>query len=452
MTVHHKTKHGFPIEVSDSFIAGGAVLSKTIGQPINDIDIYPKSKDKVEEILHYLIDELNYEVVSMSSRAITIKSNIIDSEGYRMLCQVMIFDEFPTPQHIYDKFDFTVCMAAYDCDTKKYDYHPCFYEDVGSRRINFNTDTEFPYASLVRVGKYTKKGFSLSKGEFVKIGMSVARKGLPESWDELAEAIGGVYGIALKLGDNLPYTFDNAIEVLTNLPYPTREEIVGSPESPSEGLHAALKEVIKIDGLYNSFIQLYNGTYELDYVKFAGVSFVMEDGKFNGHRFGDLSSTIHNDHSYRLCLGTLSKQYRQGDSANQAYRLMFKWFENKGKFTMPEPKTMTIEGYVPVVVSLDESDDSFKTYVCSLNMSNGSKKMMIECVEGINNSIGPVPVFKRLKDAMSFYELFNNSAITLHHKTGRVEYIKASVSSENVTYVDDDNNIFFAKIWENKGL
>lgn len=272
----HRKKFSAPeVSIEGTFVAGGAILSPIIGQEVSDYDVYPKDQSKLFDILVEADESYGAYVVKISDRCITLKCNkVIKSDGERCIMQIVTLDNFESADKIFETFDFTVCMGAYDCDEKKFYYHESFWEDVASRRINFNVDTRYPYASLVRVGKYAKKGFSIPKTEYLKLGMSIARHGLPVSWDELEKSIGGFYGKTLKLEvEDKEFNFDNAIEVLSNL------KIRIEDESESEIIKNYNRIVKTTD---ESFFDLYVSELSGNVptlVKYGGKNFVYDKSK-----------------------------------------------------------------------------------------------------------------------------------------------------------------------------
>lgn len=207
-----------PFDLKDCFIAGGAVLSRVTKTNINDWDIYPKSKDSAVDICIKLLSDGAY-VVNVTDRAITFKhNNHTNLKGERSIIQVMTFGSFDSPETIFDAFDFTVCMGAYDCDNKEYFFSDYFWPDVASKTLRFNPNTKFPLASQIRVSKYREKGFFIGKGESAKIALAVSAKGIPSSWGELESQLGGVYGKSLKLQtEGVEFSLDKAFEVLSDL-------------------------------------------------------------------------------------------------------------------------------------------------------------------------------------------------------------------------------------------
>lgn len=213
--------------LTDCFIAGGSILSTATKTKINDYDVYPKSKEAFINAIANLMDDQNCFVINVSDRAITFKSNTVTNwDGERMIVQVMSFDVFPTAQHIFNAFDFTVCMAAYDCDTKEYIFHEDFYPDIASKTLRFNPNTKYPLNSFIRVSKYQTKGYYISKMELAKIALCVAKTGFPNSWEELENQIGGSYGRTLTLArEGIEFNFENAIEILSNTTFEITEDL-----------------------------------------------------------------------------------------------------------------------------------------------------------------------------------------------------------------------------------
>lgn len=246
-----KLKKVDPIGLTDCFIAGGSVLSLVTKSEISDYDIYPKSEEGFIEVVETLFDN-NCFVVCVSDRAVTFKCNDIkDSTGERMIFQVMTFDYFPDAQSIFKNFDFTVCMAAFDCDTEEYFFDDMFWQDVASKSLRFNSGTKYPLNSLIRTYKYKQKGYQCGKAELAKIALTVAEKGMPKSWEELENEIGGTYGKSLSLArEGVDFTFGNAIQALCDMEEGSFELLDNSDNVPQ-----TVDELLLILGKYEK--QLY---------------------------------------------------------------------------------------------------------------------------------------------------------------------------------------------------
>ena len=211
-------KNPDPFGLKGCYIAGGAILSLATKTDINDYDIYPKNEEGFADVI-YTLHDIGCFVVNISDRAITYKSNDEKNDnGERAIIQVMTYDYFDTPEKIYENFDFSVCMGAFDCDTKQYDFHSDFYPDIATNTLRFNHKTRYPLNSLLRVNKYRQKGFFISKPEYTKLALTIAKTGMPESWEELEAQIGGSYGREIELARNgMDFNFENAIEILSDM-------------------------------------------------------------------------------------------------------------------------------------------------------------------------------------------------------------------------------------------
>ena len=59
--------------------------------------------------------------------------------------------------------------------------HKDFLRHNSQKTLRVNTATDYPIISALRVDKYKKKGYSISKGEFIKILMIINRLDLQET-------------------------------------------------------------------------------------------------------------------------------------------------------------------------------------------------------------------------------------------------------------------------------
>ena len=212
----------FDAKFTGCFIAGGALTATFTNKSIKDFDLYFKTKEAFEEAIHYAYDH-DFWCVSVSGRAITfVKSD--------QIYQLMWFRFFPTPEAIFESFDFTCCMAALDVDTHEFNLHPRFLIDASRRDIVFNPGTAFPLASGFRILKYQQRGYTIQKREWMKLIAAISFKKI-ESWEELKDQIGGQYGDQVALDTSEPFCLANVIESLdqahTESRYDTKVITVG---------------------------------------------------------------------------------------------------------------------------------------------------------------------------------------------------------------------------------
>ena len=209
-----------------SIVAGGALTSVFTGQPINDVDLYFKSRDAFDEAVHEAYDNGMW-CVECSDRAVTFVSG-------SSIVQMMHFDWFADAAAVFDCFDFTACMGAYDCDAKEFVFHDEFLKHASQRFLRFHSGTRFPFASLLRVLKYQQRGYTIGKGDLLRIALCCHKTPI-NSWQELASQIGGQYGEKVNIDGDGDFSVDAALKVLSSQPefiVPSKgEEQPGSPEA-----------------------------------------------------------------------------------------------------------------------------------------------------------------------------------------------------------------------------
>ncbi|PKA40421.1 hypothetical protein CWR43_27970 [Rhizobium sullae] len=194
--------------IPGAFAAGGAVTSVFTGKPINDVDVYFKSREAFEYAVAQAYDGGSW-CVSSSKRAVTFSDNGGTPQ------QFMHFDFFPTAQDIFNAFDFTAVMGAYDFDISEFVFHDNFLKHNSQRFLRFHPGTRYPLASAVRVLKYQDRGYTIGKGDILKIALA-GRKVKIDTWEDLKDQIGGAYGEKVVLaGEGQEFSLDAAIAALT---------------------------------------------------------------------------------------------------------------------------------------------------------------------------------------------------------------------------------------------
>lgn len=169
----------------ECFLAGGAITSIYTNTDINDYDIYFRNKECLAEFLKKEISFKNWVKV-VTDKAFSIQENNLN-------IQFIHFGYFNSAEEIFDTFDFTVCMGAFDFKDEKFYFNEKFMEDNAKRRLSFNEKTRFPIVSLMRVEKYRKKGYKISKSEMLRIIFTIMQLKI-ENKKELKAQIGGMYG------------------------------------------------------------------------------------------------------------------------------------------------------------------------------------------------------------------------------------------------------------------
>jgi hypothetical protein len=168
------------------FVGGGTITSLFNGKEFNDIDIYFRSDKHLAAFIEDTFNGSGGWVICHTRKATLVRMK--DKE-----VQMIHFRYFDTAQELFDTFDFTVCMGAYDFKTEEFFFHEDFMKHNSQRILKFNGGTAYPMVSLIRVQKYNDKGYSISKSELLRISMACMALEI-SSYDDLKEHLGGMYG------------------------------------------------------------------------------------------------------------------------------------------------------------------------------------------------------------------------------------------------------------------
>ena len=217
-----------PAYFENAYVAGGAVTSVFTGAPINDVDLYFKSR-RAFEIGVFQAYEDGLWCVAASKRAVTF------ADQSNNIAQLMHFDYFPMAEDIFKAFDFTIVMGALDMDdapqpmhlgpmiitpdsktpTSGFIFHDDFLKHNSQRFLRFNPGTRYPLASACRVLKYQQRGYTIGRGDMMKIALAVRGVNI-DTWEDLKDQIGGAYGDKVVLeNEHLPFSLEAAIAALT---------------------------------------------------------------------------------------------------------------------------------------------------------------------------------------------------------------------------------------------
>lgn len=178
----------------NAVIAGGTITSLFTRKEVNDFDIYFHTKKDMAGFVEEAIEHGDW-IVAYTNKAVLFS---INNQEY----QAITFKEFSTIEELFETFDFTVCMGAFDCSKEEFVLHEDFMQHNAQKILKFNQKTAFPIISALRVDKYKKKGYYISKMDFVSIVLACMNLKL-DSVEELKEHMGGMYGYNLdKVIDN----------------------------------------------------------------------------------------------------------------------------------------------------------------------------------------------------------------------------------------------------------
>lgn len=182
------------LEEYNVILAGGTIASLFTSSEINDIDLYFRSKEDFAAFAERVMDG---EWITSH----TNKSTLFQYD--ELPVQLIHFSFFKEVEDVFNSFDFTVCMGAFDFKTREFVFHKDFLKHNSQKILKFNSNTDYPLVSLMRTDKYQKKGYSISKTEMFRIILTCMDLKI-DSYDELEDHLGGMYG----------ESFDNILEEL----------------------------------------------------------------------------------------------------------------------------------------------------------------------------------------------------------------------------------------------
>lgn len=193
-------------------VAGGTITSIFCNKEINDVDIYFRNKQDAGDFIGEVIKNKDW-IISHTNKATSFFCN-------RIVCQVIHFDYFDSPEDIFNKFDFTVCMGAFDFSQEKFILHEDFLKHNAQKILKFNENTAYPIISAMRVQKYESKGYKISKPEYIKMLLTCMNLNI-STYEELKEQMGGMYGVnydkIIEPKDDEEFNLSNIISKLSDL-------------------------------------------------------------------------------------------------------------------------------------------------------------------------------------------------------------------------------------------
>ena len=229
-------------------LAGGAITSLFTRGEINDFDVYFRSKELLGEFLYEGME--GQYVISKTDKAILFKY-----DG-KIKVQLVYFNYFENPTAIFDTFDFTVCMGAYDFASEEFIFHENFFKHNAQRILVFNEKTAFPIMSALRIDKYKSKGYYIGKTEFMRTMLTISKLNI-DSYDELVSQIGGMYGERYDTWVDCQTEFDFQ-SVLDNLSQINADDYV----EPCEQIENWDAFIVEVTGVKRVVFRYNNSLYE----------------------------------------------------------------------------------------------------------------------------------------------------------------------------------------------
>lgn len=224
----------------DFYIAGGAIASIVTNKEINDFDVYIKRGCN----LLSLMKEIKENTTILSA---THKSVFVNHSGVNI--NFIFLDTYERAEDIFETFDYTCVMGAYDVTNDEFILHENFLLHNSQRILMFNPNTSFPIMSAIRIKKYVDRGYKISKNEFLRVMLTCSKLNI-SSYEELGEQIGGLYGIDIEevFETEKEFDMDYVIQQICDFDFDFDREHTYSinDKDQSEMLEVAYKQIFKL--------------------------------------------------------------------------------------------------------------------------------------------------------------------------------------------------------------
>lgn len=217
-------------------IAGGMITSIFTHKEINDIDVYFKNKNDLFDFLFDLfLDKSNkfgtarmvsgqaINIIYVTEKSVTIAYDRMyenptfykNREESVIKIQFVFCNFYNSSFDIFNDFDFTINMGAYDFDSESFVFHSNFFIDNSMRKLSINTNTKYPFITVKRMFKYIDKGYTISSKEIFKILLSIRNLDI-QNWDDFNSQLGGMYGesIDIEIPENTEYSDELALSII----------------------------------------------------------------------------------------------------------------------------------------------------------------------------------------------------------------------------------------------
>lgn len=208
------------LEDANAFVAGGAITSVMTKKPINDLDIYFRDRTSFTEVLCELYQVRDYSSSINTDFGWMVQStekSLMFKKG-ESIVQLICYKFFSTPEELFESFDFTINMGALELRGNNWKFHPDFFRHNAQRYLHFNSGTDYPIVSALRVQKYKDRGYTISKAQMLKIMMTITKLDI-FSWHEFKDHVGGMYGLPVEevFDTTQPFSVEEAVFQLDSI-------------------------------------------------------------------------------------------------------------------------------------------------------------------------------------------------------------------------------------------
>lgn len=237
-------------------LAGGAITSLMCGREVNDYDLYFTTQSGLDNVVANVFgvtEEEHLGAFDLIANHVTERSFLAKDKRNKTELQFIHYKVYDNVKEIFNSFDFHACMGAFDFSTEEFVFHENFFKDNSQRTLTFNKNTDFPIVSALRVDKYCKKGYKISKKEMLRVLFAVVSKNY-NSWETVISEIGGLYGITPEelFNTDVPFSIDAVIDQLGNT--------MSLEEKAYPARSYSFEQVV--DTMYNAFSDNFKSWYD----------------------------------------------------------------------------------------------------------------------------------------------------------------------------------------------
>ncbi|MGL5329972.1 MAG: hypothetical protein ACRDD7_11935 [Peptostreptococcaceae bacterium] len=302
------------------FIAGGTITSLFCNRDINDIDVYFRSK---KDLAEFMYDNIEYGkwILAKTNKALLVKYKDIE-------VQLVWFDTFETAEEIFDTFDYTVCMGAFDFKTEEFILHKDFLQHNSQRILKYNSKTAYPIVSALRVDKYKEKGYTISKPEYMRVIMSCMVLNV-DTYDELKEQLGGMYGIdydeVIKPKDDEKFS---VVDIIDKMQYMYLHKDYFKPKREAVDIEDFRMLIYEITGVKPKAFRFDGKLYEV----FSGIFAEKEESFFEEIKSG--SRVVYEEVDFMKDVLKSNKVYKLVEKTKDGKYISF--YDNKFEYKIGE--------------------------------------------------------------------------------------------------------------------
>ena len=254
------------------YIAGGAITSICSNQPVNDIDIYLPNKEALFEVIETFNDNSVW-CCFVSEKSLTYTTS-------EATYQLIYIDYYEKAEDIFSSFDYTINMGACDVYEESMTYHDNFWMHMSQRYLHFNPDTLYPIISLLRLYKYSERGYTYTKSTVVKLAMTISNLDIT-TWESFKNHVGNLYKcnhITKERTKDVEYSLEEAMKVLDEVNFDETSSVDHYEHDPRiVGYIISQKEVEAYKDVNGKWVLL----NEMDHINPDALDFVIDNGILN---------------------------------------------------------------------------------------------------------------------------------------------------------------------------